>query len=342
MPDLDLHTHLRGGEPRGIQTIFFPPKNKKAKTKERALCNHGPMAIEGGEDAAAMAPEGRGDVEEVRDDGDDEGSGEGLGNALPAARVKRIMRKNPDKKKNFSKETVLAVSMATVPLPPCPAPKRTLCFLSTSKNVHITHLADDCLRDAAFLSVGSSSLTPAASLSSRSCSSTTWSSKVTHTQQPNAARPCNCKTSVGVLFTAFRASSARLLLRPRAAVRCPDTQSVQLQKMRSETWRDTSLQMVPAFYQWCKIGRRRTRRRAKKKTRNLQQRRYSKAKAKGHRYGRMINAWTEQMCVKLCDCAFIPFCVFIRLIFLPCPCVRWQDKAPETPMREESKDQNGV
>jgi len=51
-------------------------------------------------------------MEEVEDEGERD-DGEGLGNALPAARVKRIMRKNPDKKKNFSKDTVLAVSMAT-------------------------------------------------------------------------------------------------------------------------------------------------------------------------------------------------------------------------------------
>ena len=29
----------------------------------------------------------------------------------------------------------------------------------------------------------------------------TWSSKATCTQQPNAARPCNCMTLVGVLVT---------------------------------------------------------------------------------------------------------------------------------------------
>ena len=68
-------------------------------------------------EAATAAANINNDMEEIREDAEDEGaSGEGLGNALPAARVKRIMRKNPDKKKNFSKDTVLAVSMATVSL----------------------------------------------------------------------------------------------------------------------------------------------------------------------------------------------------------------------------------
>jgi hypothetical protein len=66
-------------------------------------------------EAATAAANNNNDMEEIREDAEDEGApGEGLGNALPAARVKRIMRKNPDKKKNFSKDTVLAVSMATV------------------------------------------------------------------------------------------------------------------------------------------------------------------------------------------------------------------------------------
>lgn len=68
-------------------------------------------------EAATAAANINNDMEEIREDAEDEGApGEGLGNALPAARVKRIMRKNPDKKKNFSKDTVLAVSMATVSL----------------------------------------------------------------------------------------------------------------------------------------------------------------------------------------------------------------------------------
>jgi histone H3/H4 len=60
----------------------------------------------------AAAEDGNAELEE--DEGERGADGDGLGNALPAARVKRIMRKNPDKKKNFSKECVLAVSMATV------------------------------------------------------------------------------------------------------------------------------------------------------------------------------------------------------------------------------------
>ena len=63
---------------------------------------------------AAAAPDGNNEMEE--DEGE-RADGEGLGGKLPSARVKRIMRKNPDKKKNFSKETVLAVSMATVSRP---------------------------------------------------------------------------------------------------------------------------------------------------------------------------------------------------------------------------------
>jgi len=64
-------------------------------------------------DAEPNKAERNDEMEEVGDEGERD-DGEGLGNALPAARVKRIMRKNPDKKKNFSKDTVLAVSMATV------------------------------------------------------------------------------------------------------------------------------------------------------------------------------------------------------------------------------------
>jgi len=64
-------------------------------------------------DAEPKKAERNDEMEEVEDEGERD-DGEGLGNALPAARVKRIMRKNPDKKKNFSKDTVLAVSMATV------------------------------------------------------------------------------------------------------------------------------------------------------------------------------------------------------------------------------------
>ena len=70
------------------------------------------------EDGAAEAPEAQAATADATEMEEDEGEraadGEGLGNALPVARVKRIMRKNPDKKKNFSKDTVLAVSMATV------------------------------------------------------------------------------------------------------------------------------------------------------------------------------------------------------------------------------------
>jgi hypothetical protein len=72
-----------------------------------------------GEEHAA-AEDGNAELEE--DEGERGADGDGLGNALPAARVKRIMRKNPDKKKNFSKECVLAVSMATVSSRPRPRP----------------------------------------------------------------------------------------------------------------------------------------------------------------------------------------------------------------------------
>ena len=68
----------------------------------------------------AAAEDGNAELEE--DEGERGADGDGLGNALPAARVKRIMRKNPDKKKNFSKECVLAVSMATVSKCPSPRP----------------------------------------------------------------------------------------------------------------------------------------------------------------------------------------------------------------------------
>ena len=68
----------------------------------------------------AAAEDGNAELEE--DEGERGADGDGLGNALPAARVKRIMRKNPDKKKNFSKECVLAVSRATVSKCPSPRP----------------------------------------------------------------------------------------------------------------------------------------------------------------------------------------------------------------------------
>jgi hypothetical protein len=89
-----------------------------------------------GEDVAPVEERGPAEEGAARDEGEDEGSGEGLGFALPAARMKRIMRKNPDKKKNFSKETVLAVSMATVlftqPPPPRSTPSGTESFLHPS------------------------------------------------------------------------------------------------------------------------------------------------------------------------------------------------------------------
>jgi hypothetical protein len=73
------------------------------------------MAAEDGVTEAPEAHAAAADAPEMEEDeGERAADGEGLGNALPVARVKRIMRKNPDKKKNFSKDTVLAVSMATV------------------------------------------------------------------------------------------------------------------------------------------------------------------------------------------------------------------------------------
>eukprot|EP00802_Teleaulax_amphioxeia_P022823 Tamp_23312.p1 GENE.Tamp_23312~~Tamp_23312.p1 ORF type:complete len:249 (+),score=84.55 Tamp_23312:28-747(+) len=72
------------------------------------------MAAEDGVTEAPEAHAAAADAPEMEEDeGERAADGEGLGNALPVARVKRIMRKNPDKKKNFSKDTVLAVSMAT-------------------------------------------------------------------------------------------------------------------------------------------------------------------------------------------------------------------------------------
>jgi histone H3/H4 len=69
------------------------------------------VASESGE----MIVDAKAEVEEVREEGEDEGAeGEGLGNGFPIARVKRIMRKNPDKKKQFSQDTVRAVCIATV------------------------------------------------------------------------------------------------------------------------------------------------------------------------------------------------------------------------------------
>jgi hypothetical protein len=89
-------------------------EGKRIETKlENSMAGEEDVVVE----AATAAANINNDMEEIREDAEDEGApGEGLGNALPAARVKRIMRKNPDKKKNFSKDTVLAVSMATVSL----------------------------------------------------------------------------------------------------------------------------------------------------------------------------------------------------------------------------------
>ncbi len=54
------------------------------------------------------------DAERDEEKGDGEGGAEDATGIFPAARVKRIMRKNPDKKKNFAKDTVHVVALATV------------------------------------------------------------------------------------------------------------------------------------------------------------------------------------------------------------------------------------
>eukprot|EP00960_Hanusia_phi_P031163 749117-Hanusia_phi.AAC.4 len=54
-----------------------------------------------------------------KDDAERGGDGENQGTdeqevAFPYARIKRIMRKNPDKKKNYSRETIHAMAVCTV------------------------------------------------------------------------------------------------------------------------------------------------------------------------------------------------------------------------------------
>ena len=59
------------------------------------------------------------DAEAEKEEGERAGDGENQGTEeqevnFPYARIKRIMRKNPDKKKNYSRETIHAMTVCTV------------------------------------------------------------------------------------------------------------------------------------------------------------------------------------------------------------------------------------
>lgn len=73
------------------------------------------MESAGGEAQAPSKSNGAdADAEKDEDKGDGEGGADDTTGIFPAARVKRIMRKNPDKKKNFAKDTIHVVALATV------------------------------------------------------------------------------------------------------------------------------------------------------------------------------------------------------------------------------------